>query len=63
MKKALRLFLFFIVIASVLHKIGSAPVPTPDPCFPYTILPPKGKGHRKHAFSSDISTKASKKSS
>lgn len=38
------IFLLFVCLSIVL--IESAPTPKPSPAFPFTAVPPKGKGHR-----------------
>lgn len=45
-----------IFVMFMLQTLNSHAAPTPCPCFPYTILPPKGKGHRRHAFDSTPET-------
>lgn len=45
MKIYLVVFVCFVVIHCDLT--NGAPTPAPEPQFPFTVLPPKGKGHRK----------------
>lgn len=37
----------FTIIAITKSSVNCVPTPSPDPQFPFTVLPPKGQGHRK----------------
>ena len=39
--------IFLIIIGIALLPSPTIAAPTPSPSFPYTVLPPIGKGHRK----------------
>lgn len=41
-------FYFAILVCFIsIEFIIGAPTPAPEPQFPFTVLPPPGKGHRK----------------
>ena len=41
--------IILIVLSSICLSVFCMPVPSPSPQFPFTVLPPPGKGHRKNA--------------
>lgn len=45
MKVYFTIIFVFILIEFVLSK----PTPAPEPQFPFTVLPPPGKGHRRYS--------------